>query len=245
MMQIRTVATAAGATASLVSAIVFSCAMAAGAAQGDARRIEPGNSIDPDPDALLRAQIISSHVPEIGIGGDPMLGDPAAPVTIVEFIDYECPYCQGFAKDTFPQLKAHYIDTGRVRYVSRDFPLAKHSRARPAAIAAACARDQGRFWEMHHALLAANGAPGEALIAREATELGLDSGKFAACRADPAQAARLDADFAAARVLGVNGTPTFLVGTSAGAIARGRLLQGDEDYAAFEKILAGYLSAPP
>ena len=95
---------------------------------------------------------LSVLAPQIGIGGNPALGDPAAPVTIVEFIDYQCPYCQGYAKNTFPRLKASYIDTGKVRYVARDFPLAKHERARPAAIAAACAGEQGWFWEMHDAL---------------------------------------------------------------------------------------------
>ncbi len=191
-----------------------------------------GQTAAPDPSAL---------VPQIGIRGKPVLGNPLAPVTIVEFIDYQCPYCQGYAKNTFPRLKTNYIDTGKVRYVARDFPLAKHERARPAAIAAACAGEQGWFWEMHDALLTAGETPTEDLISREAETLALDAGRFAACRAEPRHAVQLDADIAAAGRLGVSGTPTFLVGASAGDQAQGRLLQGDEVYAAFEKILAGYL----
>ncbi len=181
-------------------------------------------------------------VPRIAIAGDPTLGAPDAPVTIVEFMDYECPFCQGFARDTFPLLKQHYIETGKVRYVARDFPLPKHSRARPAATAAACAGEQGRYWEMREALLAAAGQLRDEDFAGHVRRLGLDIPAFDACRGEPRHLLRLDQDFAEARALGVSGTPTFLVGASAGRVARGRLLQGDEDYAAFEKVLAGYLT---
>jgi protein-disulfide isomerase len=177
------------------------------------------------------------------IAGNPALGLASAPVTVVEFIDYQCPFCQDFARETFPQLKAHYIDTGKVRYVARDFPLPRHERAQPAAIAAACAGEQGRFWEMHDALLASYGKLREGDLATAAFRLGLDRGRFDACRAEPRHAARLDADFAAARALGVSGTPTFLVGASRGEVAQGQLLAGDETYAEFEKVLAKYL--PP
>jgi protein-disulfide isomerase len=176
--------------------------------------------------------------PVLGIGADPVLGSPAAPVTLVEFIDYECPYCQKFARETLPRLKAQYVDTGQVRYVARDFPLARHSRARPAAIAAACAGEQDRFWAMHEALLTAPGQLAEAEIVAHADRLGLDRARWQACRARPDHEARLDAAVAEARALGVSGTPSFLVGGSRGAEAAGRLLQGDEDFAAFAKVLA-------
>ncbi len=191
----------------------------------------------------LPAVAPQAQVPQIAIAGNPTLGAADAPVTIVEFIDYECPYCQGYAKDTFPQLKANYIDTGKVRYVARDFPLAKHGRARPAAIVAACAGEQGRFWAMREALLADAGQLAETDLRRHADALRLDLPAFDACRAQDRHAARLDADFAAARAVGVNGTPSFLVGSTRGAVAQGRLLQGDETYADFEKVLAGYLQA--
>jgi protein-disulfide isomerase len=181
--------------------------------------------------------------PLIGITGDPVLGAADAPVTIVEFTDYQCPFCQGYAQDTFPRLKAAYIDSGKVRYVARDFPLSNHARARPAAVAAACAREQGRFWEMHEALLGHAGQLADEDFRAHAKSLGLDAAAFEACRANGAHLARLDADVAAARAIGVRGTPTFLVGASRGDVAQGRLLQGDETYDDFVKVLEKYLPA--
>jgi 2-hydroxychromene-2-carboxylate isomerase len=98
---------------------------------------------------------------------------------------------------------------------------------------------------MREALLTAGSAPTDDLIVAEARRLGLDVARLGACRSQRGHDARLDADVAAAERLGVSGTPSFLVGASAGNIARGRLLQGDEDYAAFRKILAAYLPTPP
>jgi protein-disulfide isomerase len=81
---------------------------------------------------------------------DPSLGDPNAPVTIIEFSDFQCPYCRRFWEQTLPQLKSEYIDTGKVRLVYRDYPLSTiHPGALPAAMAAGCANEQGKFWEYH------------------------------------------------------------------------------------------------
>lgn len=179
--------------------------------------------------------------PTLAIAANPALGAADAPVTIVEFLDYQCPFCQKFALETYPRIKTNYIDTGKVRYVSRDFPLPQHERARPAAIAAACAGEQGRFWEMHDALLAGAGRLRDSDIAAHARTLGLDRARFDACRAEPRHAKRLNADYAAARAVGVSGTPNFLVGANRGEVAQGQLLTGDEDFAAFEKVLARYL----
>jgi protein-disulfide isomerase len=179
--------------------------------------------------------------PRLSIAGNPMLGDEQAPVTVVEFIDYQCPFCQEFAQKTFGQLKAHYIDTGKLRYVARDFPLPRHERARPAAIAAACAGEQGRFWEMHDALLLSAGALRDEDFARLAGQLRLDRKSFDRCAAGDWHAPRLDTDYAAARRMGVSGTPSFLVGASRGDVAQGELLTGDETFAEFEKVLAKYL----
>ncbi len=82
------------------------------------------------------------------IDTDPMLGDVNAPVTIIEFSDFECPYCRIWWVNTYPELKRDYIDTGKVRFVYRDFPLSFHAGAMPASLAAECANAQGKFWEM-------------------------------------------------------------------------------------------------
>jgi protein-disulfide isomerase len=221
----------------LAVSLVFIFSVHACAAGPDKPQLPVGSSLgEPIP-----ARMLPSRVPQLPIAGDPVQGEAGAPVTIVEFIDYQCPYCQGFAKDTYPKLKATYIDTGKVRYVARDFPLAKHGRARPAAIAAACAREQGRFWEMHDALLAEAGQLADADFRRHADRLGLDRARFDACLGEARHRARLDADVAAAQAMGVSGTPSFLVGGSRDGFAAGRLLQGDETYDEFVEVLAGYL----
>lgn len=79
----------------------------------------------------------------------PVLGDENAPVTIVEFSDLECPYCQQFFKDAYPQIKKEYIDTGKAKLYYRHYPLPFHPMAKPSAVAVECANDQGKFWEMH------------------------------------------------------------------------------------------------
>lgn len=223
--------------ASLASCLMVPAAVAADTGQpmpadGSSMGINVGQ---PPPNAAIRAM-----VPQIDILGDPMLGAADAPVTLVEFMDYECPYCQAFSRDTMPLVKKNYIDTGKLRYVARDFPLPKHGRAAPAAIAAACAREQGKFWEMHDALLASDGRLAEQDIEALGMGLDLDMARFQNCRGEERHSWRLGQDYAAARAIGVNGTPSFLVGASAGSVARGRLLQGVEDYAELERILAAY-----
>ena len=82
----------------------------------------------------------------------PRLGEATAMVGIVEFTDYQCPFCKRFHDQTFSKLKAQYIDTGKIQYIIRDFPLAFHGQAKPAAVAAHCAQAQGDYWTMHHEL---------------------------------------------------------------------------------------------
>lgn len=222
-----------------ISLLLAGTLASAGDPQATQKAPAYGNSLGMDAGQPVRPPMPAP--PQLAIAGDPMLGSPDAPVTIVEFIDYECPYCQGYARETFPRLKANYIDTGKVRYVARDFPLPQHGRARSAAIAAACAGEQGHFWQMHDGLLTDGGQLTDDDFDRLATRFGLDMPKFDVCSADPHQGARLDEQFLSARALGVSGTPSFLVGASHGDVAQGRLLDGDEDYAAFEKVLAPYL----
>jgi protein-disulfide isomerase len=223
----------------LVTTLLFIVAGSAAAAGPPAGGPGYGNSLGVDPAQRARPPVLSA--PRLAITGDPVLGAATAPVTIVEFIDYECPYCQRFVTETWPKLKAAYVDTGKVRFVARDFPLPRHSRARAAAVAAACARAQGRFWEMHDALFTDGGGLRAADFERLATRLGLDADRFAACAGDAGQGERLDQQVEGARAVGVTGTPSFLVGASRGEVVQGQLLVGDETFADFEKVLARYL----
>ena len=81
------------------------------------------------------------------------VGKENAPLVLVEYTDYQCPFCQRYHNDSFAQIKANFIDTGKVRYVSRDFPLPFHENARRGATAGRCAAEQGKFWELRHTMI--------------------------------------------------------------------------------------------
>ena len=135
-------------------------------------------------------------------------GPDDAPITIVEFADFECGYCSR-AGDTMKQVMDKY--PGKVRVVYRDFPLSFHQNAQPASVAARCAGAQGKYWEMHDTLFANQSSLNPESYIKWATELGLDVEAFKACSDDPKQAAAVQADFEAGVKLGVNGTPAFFV----------------------------------
>ncbi len=95
------------------------------------------------------AKPVQTGAVAVSVDDDPVLGKSDAPVTIIEFSDFQCPYCLRWWEETLPQIKQAYIDTGKVRLIYRDFPLAFHPGAEPAALAANCAHEQGKYWEMH------------------------------------------------------------------------------------------------
>ncbi len=145
-------------------------------------------------------------------------GDPAAPVTIVEFSDYQCPYCQRHSVETLPAIITNLIDTGRVRYVFKDFPLDSiHAEARYAAVAARCAGEQEGYWPMHDAIFAGQqswanqGAGAAAILAGIAEGVGLDKAAFQECQ-DSGRYDQVIQDNADEGVsLGVRGTPFFFI----------------------------------
>ncbi|MCB9542294.1 MAG: thioredoxin domain-containing protein [Myxococcales bacterium] len=138
----------------------------------------------------------------------PARGPADAPITVVGFADYECPYCAR-AAESLAEAAAKF--PGKVRIVFRDFPLDFHPNAVPAAIAARCAGAQGKYWEMHDLLFANQRALDATALRGHATALGLDGTKFEACMRDPAQIAAVAADEAAGKKLGVEGTPAYFV----------------------------------
>jgi len=179
---------------------------------------------------------------EIGIGHLPILGNKGAKVTIVEFSDFQCPFCSSLWKDTLPQIKKDYIDTGKVKFAYRHYPLvAIHPNAQKAAEASECANEQGKFWEYHDKLFENQSewegqAAADALtsFASYADTIGIngatlkscvDSGKFA-------DAVTKDAD--EGTTAGVNGTPATYV--------NGLLVSGAQPYSAFKTIIDQELS---
>lgn len=143
------------------------------------------------------------------------LGSASAPVTIVEFTDFQCPFCGRHAIETFPLLRAKYVATGRVRYVIRDFPLSQiHPFALPAARAARCAGAEGpgKFWMFHDSLFAHQKDLGDLYFTSLAHQTGLYESAFKACVASKKFDAAISADAAAASKAGFDGTPGFVVG---------------------------------
>jgi len=180
------------------------------------------------------------------VDDDPVLGDKNTPVTIIEFSDYECPFCKRHFDETLPQLIKNYVDTGKVKIVYRDFPLSFHDpMATKEAVAANCAREQGgdkKYFEFHDEIFKRTISNGNGLndekIQTIAKELGLNTGKFTTCLADPAQTDEVKKDIADGTAAGASGTPTFVIGktTSNGEID-GNLVVGAQPYAAFQAII--------
>ena len=140
------------------------------------------------------------------------LGSDTAPITIVEFTDYQCPFCRRFQAQSWPALERNYIASGKVRFIVRDLPLQIHTAARPAAEAAHCAGEQGQFWPMHEALLAPDMQLDGPSILAKAQALGLDLPRFRQCVLSDKYEAAIVRNAGQAAALGVNGTPTFIIG---------------------------------
>ena len=180
------------------------------------------------------------------IDDDPVLGDKNAPVTVIEFSDYECPFCKRHFDQTHQELVKKYIETGKVKLVFKDFPLSFHDpMATKEAVAANCAREQGgdkKYFEFHDEIFKrtiSNGnGQNDEKIQTIAKDLGLNTGKFTTCLSNQAQTDEVKKDIADGTAAGASGTPTFLIGktTSNGEID-GELLIGAQPFAAFQAVI--------
>jgi protein-disulfide isomerase len=173
-----------------------------------------------------------------------VIGRDDAPVTIIEFTDLQCPYCARYASQTFPRLKRDYVDTGKLRYTSRDLPLPFHSFALPAAVASRCAGEQGRFWEYREALFASQSLLGTEPYGRIAGELGLDVEQLEACRSSGEQESNVRADLAMAAQHGIRSTPTFVIGRVVNGEFQGEVVSGAQPYEFFKSKLDALLAEP-
>ncbi len=180
-----------------------------------------------------------STVTRIALDGkDPVLGSPSAQVAVVEFSDFQCPYCGRFQADTFAQLKKAYVDTGKIKYVFRDFPLVLHEQARGAAIAAHCAGRQDAYWKMHDALFTQQQRLGPELYKELAVSLKLEPSAFASCLKDATAAAEVDGDLAYGQSVGVQGTPSFFVGRiEKGQVVDAKAISGAKPFTVFAQAI--------
>ncbi len=179
----------------------------------------------------------------VSIDDDAILGNKDAKVTIVEFSDYECPFCKRHVNSVFPEIKKKYIDTGKVRYIFRDFPLPFHEpAAMKEALAAECAGDLGgdeKYFEYHDELFkttASNGkGTGEVSLSDLAEKIGLDPAKFKKCLDSEKFKDEIQKDIADGQKYGVSGTPGFFI--------NGWFIKGAYPFSEFEKFIEQELAA--
>ncbi len=173
------------------------------------------------------------------VDDDAALGEADAPVTIVEFSDYQCPFCEKFYAQTLPDIKKNYIDTGKVRLIYRDFPLGFHPEAQKAAEAAECAGKQGKYYEMHDKLFTNRASLSVSNYKKWAKEIGVDTNTFDACIDSGETAAEVAQDEQDGASFGIQGTPGFFIGKTSGSSVQ--LISGAYPYAAFEQVIEAAL----
>ncbi len=182
----------------------------------------------------LRNQTQITRV-SLPIAKHPGAGSDQAPLTIVEFSDYECPFCRKFYTTTFNELKRHYIDAGTVQYVVYDYPVKYHKNAVKAAQASYCAAEQGKYWQMRNALFENSKALDPDRMVIYAKQLALDITKFRECFGSGKYLAGIQEGFAAAESAGITGTPTFIIGHLSGNEITGRKVIGALPFATFDQ----------
>lgn len=204
----------------------------------------PGGAVNADPLADAAA-VDQQPVAELLLAplGHTVKGHASARLAVIEFSDFQCPYCARYAAGTHARLEHDYVDTGRIKYAFRHMPLDRiHPHAQIAAEAAECAGRQGRFWDMYDRLFANQSRLGPADLLAHGKSIGLDSRTFAAC-VKGESAAAVEGDRAEAARLAITSTPTFLIGdlTAEGELRVRRRVKGtyppDVFAAIFDELL--------
>ena len=180
------------------------------------------------------------------IDGYPSKGSQSAKLILIEFTDYQCPFCGRHFQQTSPQIERDYVNTGRVRYVVRDFPIESiHKDALKAAEAAHCAGEHGQYWEMHARLFNGQNALTADDLSTYAGALGLDVQSFRRCLDSNKYGAKIRQDLAEAQKAGVRATPTFLLGVAepdGSSVKVVKMIAGAHPYTVFKEVLDSLLS---
>jgi len=206
--------------------------------------------------AKLELKILQNQLPakqptpqvKISADDDPVIGNTDAPITIIEFSDFQCPFCARFHTQTFPLILEQYIETGKVKLVFRDFPIQSiHPNALPASIAAECANEQGKFREMHDMLFDNQNQWNKqktvdalSLFSKYATEIQLEQKTFDSCLTSGKYIDEIRKDLDDGRNYGVSGTPGFFVGNEKIGFVE---LKGAQPFDSFKKIIDAQLEA--
>jgi len=200
---------------------------------------------------LLQNQLPTKQAAEpvkISVDDDPIMGDSDAPITIVEFSDFQCPFCARFHTQTLPSILEEYIEQGKVKLVFRDFPIQSiHPNALPASVAAECANDQNKFREMHDALFEKQSEWNKlettealSLFSKYASEMQLDQESFDSCLTSGKHIPEIQNDLNDGRDYGVTGTPGFFVGNDQIGFVE---LKGAQPFESFKKVIDAQLNS--
>jgi protein-disulfide isomerase len=178
----------------------------------------------------------------VNISGYSFKGNADAPVTLVEFTDYQCPFCKRHATGTLPQIVKEYVETGKLKYVLRDFPLNQiHPNAAKLAQATLCADDQDKAWGMHDRIFSAVKSPDPNKLSKDIKMLGLDAKEFTTCMTSEKYAAKIEASIAEGGNLGIRGTPAFFLGKTdmndPGKVMATEKIVGAQPFAKFKKAI--------
>lgn len=200
--------------------------------------------------AKLELKMLQNQLPsnqqkqpiKISAGDDPVRGSKVAPITIIEFSDFQCPFCARFHAQTLPLLLENYIDSGKVKFVYRDFPIQNsHPNAMPAAVAAECADEQGKYWEYHDMLFENQGqwnnletTDAISMFSQYALELGLNKDQFDVCLTTGKYIDEIREDLNDGQSYGVSGTPGFFIGNDDLGFVE---LKGAQPFENFQKVI--------
>ena len=185
---------------------------------------------------------------EMRVDGAPYKGAADAPVTLVEFSDYQCPFCRKHFYKVMPRIVKDFVSTGKVKYVMREYPIANlHPKAAKASEGALCAGDQGKYWQMHDLIIADPRRVGPRHLKAHARNLGLDAAEFGNCLDGGQHAGTVSADRAAGGAAGVRGTPSFFVGLTdprdTDRVTSLTYIRGAQDYDVFKRAIEAALSS--
>lgn len=200
------------------------------------------NNISQEKELVLQTEISKSESKKIGLSvftenGSPYLGDPAAPITLVEFGDYQCFFCNNYFHNTEPDILSNYVKTGKVKVIFKDYTIIGPDSVN-AAHAAHCANDQGLFWRYHDMLYdnwtgENNGWASSKNLLRFAQDVGLDIDEFSVCMTNAIHQQIISASNADARMLGITGTPAFFVIGPDNQVTK---IPGAQPFEVFERI---------
>lgn len=187
----------------------------------------------------FRPQDVRPQLRDIDTSTLPALGEEDSLIGIIEFTDYQCPYCKLHHESTYEEIKSNYVANSDVKYFVSDFPLANHIAAKSAALAAYCASMQGKFWEYHDLLFEYSPGLNENVLIDIASSLQLELPQFAECIDSPVSESQLEFQLAIATELGIVGTPSFVIGEldNQGIIRNGILVQGHQPFDDFAGVI--------